>query len=348
MKKHIILTLFFIGWLGIKAQIPDADMIQVTGSSFLMGNGTYTRESPTRVVAISTFYMSKNVVTNVQFATFLNAYGSTTVLEGDNAGKPLFKEDLWGIVKNNNSWQPATGYENFPAIKITWYGANAYCKWAGGRLPTEAEWEYAAKGGINKNTYTYSGSSTASTVAWFYDNSGHINHQIGTKTANSIGLFDMSGNVYEWCSDWFGRYGDILTATTDPVGPDKGVSKVIRGGYRSLGSTDLHLTHRESISPDECYNFVGFRLVKTSLTSVEQLKDNEVRIFPNPAKNYIHIETKGTIKSIEIINSTGSVVNTSYGNVNVLAVDNLTNGTYIVKLKNTFDEYFITKLMIEK
>ncbi|VBB48368.1 exported hypothetical protein [uncultured Paludibacter sp.] len=349
MKKYIILTaLLLIGFVEIKAQIPDADMIQIVGGTFTMGNSSYTRETPIRNVSISNFYMSKNVITNAQFADFLNAYNSSVVLNGNYAGKPLFKEDSWGIIKNNDVYQAAAGYENYPVIKVTWYGADAYCKWAGGRLPTEAEWEYAAKGGINKNTYTYSGSSTASTVAWYYDNSGHTNHPVATKIANSLGLFDMSGNVYEWCSDWFGRYNDILSSTTDPAGPENGVSKVIRGGYRSLGSTDLHLTHRESISPEECYNFVGFRLVKTSLTPVEQIKNDAIKIYPNPAKNYINIQTKEDIKSIEIVNSAGSVVSISNGNVHVLSVNNLTNGTYIIKVKNNSNKYYITKLVIEK
>lgn len=348
MKKHIIITALLIACFKVNAQIPDTDMITVAGGSFTMGNSVYTRESPTRNITVSTFYMSKNVVTNAQFAEFLNAYGSSVMLAGDNAGKPLFVQDSWGIIDNNGLFQPATGYENFPAIKVTWYGATTYCEWAGGRLPTETEWEYAAKGGVNKETFTYSGSNDPAAVSWYYYNSGLVNKQAGTKTANSLGLYDMSGNVYQWCSDWYGRYTDILSLTTDPKGAEKGVSKVIRGGYRASGPTDLHLTHRESISPDESYNFVGFRLVKTSLTSIDKVNDNSIKIFPNPAKDFINIQTKKNIETIEIINSSGSTVLVTDGNNKTLSVNNLSNGLYIIRIKDNSHEKFIQKLLIER
>lgn len=348
MKKYIYSILVLFTAMYISAQVPVSEMIEVTGSTFSMGNIAYPRESPTRNVTVPTFYMSKNTVTNAQFAEFLNAYGSRTVKEGEFAGKVMFKEDSWGVVSNNGVWQAAAGFELHPAVKVTWYGADAYCKWAGGRLPTEAEWEYAAKGGINKNAFTYSGSSTAGTVAWYYDNSGQTNKQVGTRAANSIGLYDMSGNVYEWCSDWFGRYGDQLNSTSNPEGPATGVSKVIRGGYRSNGVTDLHLTHRESISPDESYNFVGFRLVKTTLTSVEKVTEVSDMVFPNPASQYITIRTSGDIKNLKVINSEGKLLFNNKIENNLLSVVNFPNGLYLVQVVNKSDKAFVQKLVIDR
>lgn len=346
MKKYIFtiiaLTIVFYTF----AQAPE--MIEVVGGNFIMGNNSYPRESPTRNVTVATFYMSKNIVTNAQFAEFLNAYQSTTVKEGEFAGKPMVKEDSWGVIFSNGSWQAVAGYEQFPAIKVTWYGADAYCKWSGGRLPTEAEWEYAAKGGINKNAFTYSGSNTASVVAWHYNNSGQTNKQVGMKTANTIGLYDMSGNVYEWCSDWFGRYGDFLTSTSNPEGPSTGVSKVIRGGYRSNGVTDLHLTHRESISPDESYNFVGFRLVKSVITSDKNMNTENDMLFPNPANQYVTVKTNDEIKNVKIIHSIGKLVFNDRIENNVINVSDLSNGIYIVQILNKSDELLVQKLVIKK
>ncbi|HRZ96703.1 MAG TPA: SUMF1/EgtB/PvdO family nonheme iron enzyme [Paludibacter sp.] len=346
MKKHIVICLLFLG-LQAKAQIETTDFTEVTGSSFTMGNSSYTRESPVRTITVSTFYMTKNAVTNAQYASFLNQYGSQTVKAGEYAGKTLFVTDSWGIANDNGTWKAATGYENYPAIKITWYGANEFCKYYNGRLPTEAEWEYAAKGGKNKNAFTYSGSNTATAVAWFYDNSGHTNKAVGTKTANSIGLFDMSGNVYQWCSDWFGRYNDVNTSGgTDTSGPETGVSKVIRGGYRSLGTTDLHLTHRESLSPDESANFVGFRMVKSTLTTVASDYLNEIKVYPNPVTDILRIDAPDEIKNVEIIDVNGRKIFISTGNKKEFQLKDYAAGIYFVKI-DTSSKTEIQKIRIE-
>lgn len=309
-------------------------MIEVKAGSFTMGNASFARENPIRAVNLSRFYLSKQDITNAQFAAFLNAYGSDTVKEGEFIGKPIFVEDSWGVVKENGLWTPATGYEAFPAVKVTWFGANAFCMAAGGRLPTEAEWEYAAKGGPGQQTYTFSGSSTATTVAWFYDNSNHLNKAVGLKVANSLGLFDMSGNVYQWCSDWFGRYGDFgVAGESNPKGPASGVSKVIRGGYRSLGSGDLHLTNRESLSPAECCNFVGFRLAMDNLpTQTAVLTEETVRVYPNPCSDFIHLSGAEHVQKLELVDLRGKILIQTFQPVEMLAVQAYPSGTYLLRL----------------
>jgi len=341
IKKQIILFSLLLFFVLTKAQVPASDMIALTAGSFTMGNSTFTRESPARSVNVSAFYISKNTVTNAQFAQFVNQYGSVTVRNGEFVDKPLFKEDSWGIVNINGTWTAATGFELYPMIKVTWYGAVEFCKWNGGRLPNEAEWEYAAKGGASSQAYTFSGSNTATTVAWYADNSGHTNKAVGTRTANSLGLYDMSGNVYQWCSDWFGRYGDFGTSgELNPQGPQSGVSKVIRGGYRSIGSGDLHLTNRESVSPDETYNFVGFRLVKDSLsTGLSRVNDN-IRVYPNPASDKLILSAVDPNAKVEIIDSKGRILyKATVQNTNIL-LKGYTSGLYIVKITDSNTEIF--------
>ena len=347
MKINIFLISMLIFATQAKAQILATDFVEVTGSTFTLGNASYTRESPVRTLTVSTFFITKKVITNAQYASFLNEYGSQTVKSGDYAGKSMCVSDSWGMINENGNWKSAPGYENYPAIKITWYGANEFCKYHNGRLPTEAEWEYAAKGGINKNTYTYSGSSTASSIAWFYENSGQINKAVGTKAANSIGLFDMSGNVYQWCSDWFGRYNDLNSSGgTDPTGPETGVSKVIRGGYRSLGSTDLHLTHRESLSPDESCNFVGFRLVKNTLSAGTPDHQFVIKVYPNPARDLLKIDSPVEILGVEFIDCTGKKVLLSAGNKKEFRLNHFAKGIYFIKI-NTELNTWVQKVLVE-
>lgn len=345
LKMKLILLILAITCSA--AFIHAQEMIEVKAGSFILGNTAFLRENPIRTVNIGRFFLSKHDITNTQFAAFLNAYGSDTVKEGEFIGKPMFLEDTWGVIKENGLWKPAAGYELFPAIKVTWYGANAFCKAGGGRLPTEAEWEYAAKGGPSQQVYTFSGNSTAATVAWFYDNANHLNHAVRLKTANTLGLYDMSGNVYQWCSDWFGRYGDFgITGESNPKGPTSGVSKVIRGGYRSLGSGDLHLTNRESLSPAESYNFVGFRLAMDQLpTDVASAHKEDFSVYPNPADDFIHLNGFVEVRTLDLIDLQGKVLFHSNKPTQEIALQSFPNGTYLLRL-TTSSERIVRKIQI--
>lgn len=130
------------------------------------------------------------------------------------------------------------------------------------RMPTEAEWEFAAKGGINSKGFTYSGSNTIGDVAWYKSNGALTAHEVKTKAANELGLYDMSGNVYEWCADWFGSYSS--SALTDPIGPASGSFRVIRGGSWFTSDLFCRSVDRAYVSPLARNFHYGFRLCLSS------------------------------------------------------------------------------------
>ena len=156
--------------------------------------------------------------------------------------------DSWGNVPhvNNNDWN---------AVEMI-AGANGY------RLPTEAEWEYAARGGSSPDNYNYAGNNNPDLVSWYYDNSGNRIREIGKKAANSLGLHDMSGNVMEWCWDWLGDYSAV--SQDDPKGPQTSrfQERVIRGGSYSFDVAYCRVTYRHKNHPFHTAIGVGFRVAR--------------------------------------------------------------------------------------
>ena len=126
------------------------------------------------------------------------------------------------------------------------------------RLPTEAEWEYAARGGNKSKGYKYSGSNTIGNVAWYRDNSSSATHNVKTKSPNELGIYDMSGNVYEWCEDWFGDYSS--GSQTNPTGLSSGSHRVLRGGGCYSSARDCRVSFRNRYNPDLRSSYDGFRL----------------------------------------------------------------------------------------
>ena len=127
------------------------------------------------------------------------------------------------------------------------------------RLPTEAEWEFAARGGNNSNHYQYSGSNELGDVAWYEGNSGDKTHVVATKQPNELGLYDMSGNVWELCSDWYGNYSS--SSQTNPTGPNSGSFRVYRGGGWNNNASCFRSSFRDSLIPDYGFHGLGLRLV---------------------------------------------------------------------------------------
>ena len=249
------------------------EMIYVKGGSFTMGNKKAgSLEHVEHKVTLDDFYISNLEISNEQFCKFLNEYGSEKVKLGDYHGKLMIELSSkyiyndWGVHKIWDKWQPADTYENFPVIYVTWYGAYEYCKWAGGRLPTEAEWEYAARGASSRNATTYSGSNSAWRVSWNETNSGELSHPVGTKRPNKLGLYDMSGNVWEWCEDTYSKYYYKRSPKYNPCnnyGHNENVFKCIRGGSYSRPLQLAKTYQRNAMHPLlSNYSDVGFRIVK--------------------------------------------------------------------------------------
>jgi formylglycine-generating enzyme required for sulfatase activity len=146
--------------------------------------------------------------------------------------------------------------EQLPIVDVTWDEANHFCVWAGGRLPTEAEWEYAARGGSTQARY-----GELSEIAWFKDNAASHTHEVATMLPNLHGLFDTLGNVWEWVNDWYDPNYYQQAVTQDPSGPASGQEKVLRGGSWIVDPKLLRVSERYSIKPDARSDFFGFRCV---------------------------------------------------------------------------------------
>lgn len=189
-------------------------------------------EKPPRSVAISkAYWMSQTEVTRAAYLEFESATGAITVFGG---------------------------HDDYP-VQVTWKEASEYCKWAGGRLPTEAEWEYAARGGTQGARY-----GELDTIAWYSSNSGGVIHPVAQKARNKFGLYDMIGNSWEWCSDWYDPkfYQKHQFRGDDPPGPLDGTEKVIRGGSSNYEAVNLRASFRHHADPNEQ---VGFRCLIEAL-----------------------------------------------------------------------------------
>ncbi|GHT19815.1 hypothetical protein AGMMS4957_04940 [Bacteroidia bacterium] len=215
-----------------QAALVAPDMVTVTGGTTIL-NGTS--------VTLGNFNIGKYEVTQKQWLDVMGSYPGTapssTYGEGDNY--PMYNVSYDDIQTFLTKLNQQTGMHY--------------------RLPTEAEWEYAAKGGQTTHNYDYSGSNTLGNVAWYSDNSSGTTHEVGQKTANELGIHDMSGNVWEWCSDWYGS--NYPSSANNPTGAASGSSRVFRGGSCYNGATNCRVSFRDGISPSYRRNDIGFRLV---------------------------------------------------------------------------------------
>ena len=216
------------------------DMVKVEAGTFMMGatsemKDPYDNEKPVHQVTLTNdYYMGMYEV----------------------------PQALWEAVMGSNPSEYKG--DNLPVEMVSWNDCQEFISKLNSltgrkfRLPTEAEWEYAARGGKKSRGYQYSGNSNISDVAWYDGNSGSKPHPVGTKQANELGIYDMSGNVYEWCSDWYGSYSS--SSQTNPTGADSGLGRVVRGGSWYDNARGCRLSYRGSITPFYRGNDLGLRL----------------------------------------------------------------------------------------
>ena len=218
-----------------------ANMVKVEGSTFTMGatpeqgNDAYEYERPAHQVTLSDYYIGRYEVTQKEWQAVM----------GDNPSK--FYGD--NLPVDYVSWNDCQDFIN----KLNQLTGLKF------RLPTEAEWEFAARGGKQSKGYKYSGSDNAKNIAWYEKNSGSKPHQVGTKEPNELGIYDMSGNVGEWCGDWYGRYSS--SAQTNPTGPSSGSCRVLRGGGWYDNARYCRVSNRRYYNPSYRYYNYGFRVV---------------------------------------------------------------------------------------
>ncbi len=266
--------------LEIELHDPD-EMAFISAGYFFMGdeNGRDNCK-PVHQVHITSFYMDKYEVTNAQFVRFLNQAYSEGLIEhylGDITcdGVNLVARDYWfGYFPHHFCFEKGRfiidkGKESYPAAYVTWYGAKMYAEFYGKSLPTEAQWEYAARGGELSNNYFYSGSDNWMDVAWFNINGAQgviATRPVGHLEPNELGIYDMNGNVSEWCNDWYDADYYKQLILNDPQGPKEGTAKVVRGGAWSTSinpETQVSLlASRGGGAPKAGGTGLGFRCVK--------------------------------------------------------------------------------------
>ena len=218
------------------------EMIAVEGGTFTMGatseqgSDAYDDEKPAHQVTLSSYYIGKTEVT----------------------------QELWQAVMGSNP-SKFSG-TNLPVEKVSWEDCQSFViklnelTGKNFRLPTEAEWEYAARGGNKSNGFKFSGGNNIAEVAWYSGNGNKISHPVATKAPNELGIYDMSGNVWEWCSDWYSSSYYTSSSQTNPTGPNSGSYRVYRGGSWSGNDRYCRVSHRDSNYPSYRFNYVGLRL----------------------------------------------------------------------------------------
>jgi iron(II)-dependent oxidoreductase len=268
MRFTVILNVCFVVAIlartsvGLFAQAKDgSDMIRIPGGSFLMGsNDGPDDERPQHRVDVAEFFIDRTKVTNGQFALFLNAVGPAVP-----QGEKYFDVDDNDarVHRRDGKWMADVGFENNPVVEASWYGAGAYCRWTSKRLPTEAEWEKAARG-TDARKYPWGNEAPDRTRAQFGAGWNDLK-PVGSflRGASPYGVLDAAGNAWEWVSSAYQSYP--YNAKDGREDPSKDLVRVTRGGGHDVGAEELTTTHRGrqvSRNPHGGHHNIGFRCAR--------------------------------------------------------------------------------------
>ena len=235
------------------------ELVTVDGGTFVMGSDDDSNDdNPAHTVTLDGYQIGKYEITNEQYVEFLNIIKANADGSYNNRQYVITDNAQCQIEHNGTEFITTTSLENHPAYEITWYGAEAFCNYYGYTLPTEAQWEYAARGGKEEISTTFAGSNFLSEVGWYNANAGAL-MQVGLLEPNEIGTYDMSGNTWEFCSDWYSETYYSGSPTINPTGPTSGGSKVLRGGGAFYYSAECTVSVRWDNLPDGYFGF-GFRV----------------------------------------------------------------------------------------
>jgi formylglycine-generating enzyme required for sulfatase activity len=217
-------------------------MVLIPAGYFMMGSAVgkgNSDEHPQHKVWVGAFYMDKYLATFDEYDKFC-----------EKTGRDPAQDNGWGRGKN-------------PVVNIKWSDADAFCRWAGKRLPTEAEWEKAARGGSDSDYFFGDDAAQLKDYAWFADNSGDRVQPVGQKQPNPYGLYDIVGNVWEWVNDWYGQTYYDESPAQNPTGPTSGEYRVLRGGSWNINADYLESAHRGMDEPDHQDTSDGCRCARS-------------------------------------------------------------------------------------
>lgn len=291
------------------------EMIYVEGGTFLMGctneqvNDCGIDENPVFQVSLSDFYIGRYEITVAQFEKFIDDTQYKTDADLTDCSW-LFIDGDWNLVEHVNWRCDVNGNEhriedyNYPVSYVSWNDAIAFCKWLSDksgkiyRLPTEAEWEYSARGGSKDKSSIYAGSDSIDSVAWYRSNSHASKNPVGAKMPNELGIFDMSGNVSEWCCDYKNEYSSY--SKINPKCVKTSYFRVIRGGSWLSKAEQCRVSYRDYSYPENRYSIRGFRVVHSDNIGLYDIDTAESQIYYDKTGTLIDTRDGKTYKTIVI------------------------------------------------
>ena len=269
---RMVLSVLIACFITVSVQAADRkndsdNFISVPAGCFFMGNtfdDPYHTEMPVHEVCLGSFSISPFPVTRQEFEKFVIETGYRTDAE-KSGGCYIYVSSSWKKNPAANWRNPGFQQEgDHPVVCVSWNDTAEYTGWLvrknnrDYRLPTEAEWEYAARSGGKSERFA--GGDDVDKVAWYASNSDNRTHPVGRKQSNGLGLYDMSGNVWQWTGDWYDRRYYRMSPRNDPQGPTSGTKRVFRGGSWFYDQRGVRATYRDFSAPDFSSSYLGFRL----------------------------------------------------------------------------------------